>query len=62
MRSMESFHVVTHADTGFLQFFLWERFKTLGPKPAQYNTVDMVEVKENDEVKVKPDRPYKTIA
>lgn len=48
--------MVTHVDTAFLQLFLWERFKTLGPKPYQHNAVDMVEVEENGEVKVRPDR------
>lgn len=38
---------------------MWERFKTHGPKPAQYDAVEMVEVEENGEIKVRPDGPYK---
>lgn len=52
------FHVVTHTDTAFLYCF-WERFKTFGVQPAQYDVVDMVEVGENGEVKVRQDRSYK---
>lgn len=39
-----------------------ERFKTLRPKPAQYDTVQMVEVEENSEVKMRTDSPYKVRA
>lgn len=31
MKLVGCFHVVTHVDTTFIQLFLWERFKRLGP-------------------------------
>lgn len=53
------YHVVTPVDIAFFQLFLWERFKTLGPKSIEYDAVEMVEVEENGEVTVRPDKPYK---
>lgn len=60
MRSIDRFYVVTHADTSCLQLFLWEQFKTLGPKQTQCDGIEMVEVKDNDgNMKIVPDRPLK---
>lgn len=47
VKFVRHFHVVTRADTVFLHLFLLERFKTRGPKPAQYDVVEMVETKKN---------------
>lgn len=30
--------------------FLWERFKTLGAKPAEFDAVEMEEIEDNDGV------------
>lgn len=44
--SMDRFLLVTYVNTSLLQFFLWERFKILGPKPAEYEAVEMVNVED----------------
>lgn len=48
-RSTGRLYVVTLVDTLFLQLFLWEWFKVLGPKLAQYNSVEMIEVEDKME-------------
>lgn len=48
MKSVGRFHVVAMPTLHFLTF-LWERFKSLRPKPTQYDAVEMVEVEENSE-------------
>lgn len=58
IRLLGRFHVVTHANTAFLHIFLWERFKTLRLKQA-LDALDMVEIEENGEVKVRSVMPYK---
>lgn len=35
-RSFGRYVAVTCVDTSFLQLLLWERFKTVGPKPAEF--------------------------
>lgn len=50
---------MTHAETAFLQLFLLKKFKTFGPKLVQYDIVKMVEVEENNEPVMRPDRPCK---
>lgn len=61
--SLGRFYVVTHNNTSFLQLFRWERFKTLGLKPAQYDGVEMIEVEDDDgNVKAVLDRPLKMMA
>lgn len=57
---MGRYTIVSYANTSFLQLFLWERFKYLGPKPAQFEAVNMVDVEdENGIVKSVPDKPVK---
>lgn len=53
--------VVSYANTSFLQLFMWERFKTLGSKLAEFDdTVEMVEIEEvNGVVKLVPAKPIK---
>lgn len=40
--------VVSYANTAFLQLFLWEKFKNLGPQPTQFEAVDMVTVEDEN--------------
>lgn len=43
-----------------LTTFLWERFKTLGPKPTEFKVIDMVGVEDEDgNVKQILDKPFK---
>lgn len=57
---MGTYLVVTYADTSFLQIHSWERLKTLGPKPAKFKAVDMVDVEDDDEnEKSVLDKPFK---
>lgn len=57
---MGRFFVVTNADTSISATVFMGKFKTLGPKKAEYDGVKMVEVEdENGEVKTVPNRPYK---
>lgn len=59
-RSIGRLFIVNNIDTSFPQVFLWERFKTLGPKPAEYDGVEMGNVEDNDgNMKIVPDRPLK---
>lgn len=39
-----------------------EKVQINGPKPAQYDAIKMVEVKETGEMKMRPDSPYKMSA
>lgn len=47
-----------HANTVFLQVFLWEWFVSLSPKPTQLDAVEMIEVEEDGEIVKKPNRSY----
>lgn len=58
VKSTGCYHVITHADTVFLQVFLWEKSKTLSTKPNQYEAVEMIAVEKNRRVVESPDRPY----
>lgn len=42
VKSVGCYYVVTHADTAFLQLFLWERSKTRSTKLTEYDAVEMV--------------------
>lgn len=37
---MNRYIVVSYADTSFLQLFLWERLKSLGLMPAEFEVVN----------------------
>lgn len=55
VKSIRRYHVLTHADTTFLQVFLWGRFGKLFLKPTQFDLIEMTEVEIDGEIIEKPD-------
>lgn len=56
--SVGCYHVVTHADTPILKIFIWERFRTISPRPIEFKAVEMVKVEIDVEIIKKPDHLY----
>lgn len=57
---MGRYLVVSYVDTSFLQLFLWERFRTLGPKLQVFSGIDMVDFEDDDDnVMSVPEKPLK---
>lgn len=56
--SIGCYHVVTHADTSFLNMFIWEQFRSILQRPIEFKAVEMVKVDIDVEIIKKPEHLY----
>lgn len=58
LHSVVRYTVVTHADTCFLQIFLWERFGGIEPRAIEFMGMEMLKVTVRRVKKKKKSTPY----